>query len=452
MSVTKPNLIIFQSGSFISGICFELLDKRWNVHFANSIDQAAKLIQKNKFMVGVCLIENCNDQNILIQINKLFSDSRNIHWILGLPNECCPERSSSPSVNRLISDFCHECIELPVDMARLEFSLGYARGLAEIQTPDPKNTDNTSSCYGIIGESRVMGELFKKLRKVAKEDCSVLIEGETGTGKELIAKAIHEQSVRANQSMTAINCGAFPKELIQAELFGYEKGAFTGAQQRKIGRIEEAQGGTLFLDEIGDLPLEQQINLLRFLEERTINRIGGTGVIPIDVRIIAATHVNLKEAVQKGTFREDLYYRLRVLQLKVPPLRDRGKDIELIAWYFFKKYSAMQNYRTKGFSMESINVLNNYAWPGNVRELMNCIRHAIVMSENRFLTAQDLHLDRRREDRALRTLEEARADADRITIINSLHYSGSNISRAAELLGITRVSLYRLIAKYQLEI
>jgi DNA-binding NtrC family response regulator len=238
--------------------------------------------------------------------------------------------------------------------------------------------------------------------------------------------------------------------LIRAELFGYEKGAFTGAHQRRIGRIEAAHGGTLFLDEIGDLPFEQQVNLLRFLEDRTIERIGGSEKIPVDVRIIAATNVNLNEAVQKIQFREDLYYRLCVLQIKTPPLRAREHDVELLAWYFFNKFSANQPYKAKGFHADSLFLLKNYDWPGNVRELMNCVRHALVMSENRLLTPVDLGLDRRVTDRVLKTLDEARASADRELITTCLHSTNFNMSRSAEILGISRVSLYRLTDKYNL--
>jgi transcriptional regulator with PAS, ATPase and Fis domain len=190
------------------------------------------------------------------------------------------------------------------------------------------------SFEGIIGTSPVMRKLYKQIEKASKEDLSVLIEGETGTGKELIANAIHKHSRQHAKPLAAINCGAFPPELIQGELFGWEKGAFTGAHNRRIGRIEAAQGGVLFLDEVGDLPLSQQVNLLRFLEERSIERLGGTEKIPIDVRIISATHVNLFQAVHAGKFREDLYYRLKVLHLETPPLRARGADIELLAWFF----------------------------------------------------------------------------------------------------------------------
>jgi len=295
-----------------------------------------------------------------------------------------------------------------------------------------------------------MKNLFKHMAKVSKEDSSVLIEGETGTGKELIANAIHNHSSRADKPIVAINCGAFPKDLIQAELFGYEKGAFTGAQQRRIGRIESAQGGTLFLDEIGDLPLSQQVNLLRFLQEKVIERVGGTEKIPIDVRIIAATHVDLKKAVRAGKFREDLYYRLRVLQLKIPPLRERDGDIEVLAWYFFNKFSNQGKRKPRGFSADARYSLLQHDWPGNVRELMNCINHAVVMSENRFLTPADLGLEKRYKERGVKTLEEARAETDRETIMSILQNTGYNISHAAENLGISRVYLYRLMDKYEL--
>ena len=312
------------------------------------------------------------------------------------------------------------------------------------------NNKEYPSGFGIIGASEVMQNLFSLLQKVAKEDCPVLIQGETGTGKELVATAIHKHSNRAANPLVAINCGAFPKELIQAELFGYEKGAFTGAAQRKIGRIESAQGGTLFLDEIGDLPMAQQINLLRFLEDKTIERVGGLEKIRIDVRVISATHVDLREAVRNKTFREDLYYRLDVLEIKTPPLRVREGDIELLAYYFFNKVAEKGFYKAKGFNPDALLLINHYQWPGNVRQLMNCIRHAVVVSDNNLLSLADLGLERRYKDRVLQTLVEARAISDQELIQNSLRHTSNNISHTAKTLGISRVSLYRLMNKYNM--
>lgn len=314
---------------------------------------------------------------------------------------------------------------------------------------------NDCPSHGIIGDSPLMLDLFKKIEKISLENCSVLIEGETGTGKELVTRAIHDNSSRVKAPLVSINCGAFPKDLIQAELFGYEKGAFTGAEQIKIGRIESAQGGTLFLDEVGDLPFTQQANLLRFLEEKKIVRVGGLKCRPVDVRVISATHVNLLEAVKQGKFREDLYHRLSTLKLKVPPLRDRGADLELLTQHFFNEFAEGKKYTARGIKRDVFELFRNYDWPGNVRELHNVIRQAFVMSDNQFLTASDFYLDSRfmsSRPHIVRTLEEARCLADREAIMASLRHTNFNLTHAAKLLGITRVSLYRLIQKYSLAV
>ncbi len=230
-----------------------------------------------------------------------------------------------------------------------------------------------------------MQALYRSIRKVAITDAPVFISGESGTGEELTAVAIHERSVRRDQPFVAINCGAIPPHLLQSELFGYERGAFTGANQRKIGRVEAANGGTLFLDEIGDLPLESQASLLRFLQERKIERLGGQTSTEVDVRIISATHVDMQTAMIEGRFRADLYHRLCVLQIDEPPLRVRGKDIELLANHMLKRFRKDASRRLRGFSPCAIAALHNYGWPGNVRELINRVRRAIVMG--RFLPA-----------------------------------------------------------------
>jgi len=448
----ERNVIIFQPPDCENGIAENLTDLNWNVHVAHNTDQASNILSSHDIHVGLCLISQCNENAFRMEINRLFYSFSQINWIMGLPKECMPEILPSSLESKLINEYCYDYLTIPIEMDRLVFALGHAHGMAEIAASAQKGFAEYASNYGIIGSSPVMLEFFRRLEKTYQEDCSVLIKGETGTGKELVANAIHYHSSRSGNTLVAINCGAFPKDLIQAELFGYEKGAFTGAQQQKIGRIESAQGGTLFLDEIGDLPLEQQVNLLRFLEERVIVRIGGVVKVPVNARVIAATHVNLKEAVQKGNFREDLYYRLRELVLTTPPLRERDGDIEQLAWYYFNKFTANQNkYKAKGFNSDALFVLKNHHWPGNVRELINCIRDAVVMSENRLLTPEDLNLERRVKERILRPLAEARALSDRDMIVASLYQSNNNVSRAAELLGISRVSLHRLIDKYQLK-
>jgi DNA-binding NtrC family response regulator len=466
MLSTKRKLILFQQPSFSNEIYNELSAHDWDVYVAKDFQQASYLLDEHTFKAGLCLIDEmchnttqcligkqcliskCINTQQLAQLHRLFNLNARINWIMGIPKECTQKMAPDFTEIKLLAEYCHDYITLPVDIGRLLIALNHAYGMNEIRPYFQEQISDYPSTFGIIGNSSPMQNLFSVLKKVAKEDCSVLIEGETGTGKELIANAIHNHSSRSKNPFIAINCGAFPKDLIQAELFGYEKGAFTGAQQRRIGQIESAQGGTLFLDEIGDLPFAQQVNLLRYLEDNTIVRIGGTEKIPINARVIAATHVDLKEAVKRKEFREDLYYRLRVLQIKTPPLRVRENDIELLAWYFFNKFTANQTYQAKGFHADTLYLLKNYDWPGNIRELMNCIRNAVVISENRLLTPCDLGLDRRYKARMLRTLDEARALADRESIITCLRHTNNNMSRAAETLGISRVSLYRLIDKY----
>ena len=459
-NIEKRNLIIFQSADYETEPYDDLAKADWQVHIATTIQQVSDLLAKHNFLVGLCLIDKCklttcdnamccrSDQCSIL--NRLFKSHSNINWIMGLPKEVSPKTNTRSIAAQLIAEYCSDYITLPIDTKQLLFALGHAYGMNALSQHFRGPTEEHELNFGIIGSSPVMTKLFNLLAKVAKEDCAVLIQGETGTGKELIANAIHNYSIRSDEPLITINCGAFPKDLIQAELFGYEKGAYTGAHQRHIGRIESAQNGTLFLDEVGDLPLAQQINLLRFLEDRTIQRIGSTVKIPINVRIIAATHVDLKAAVERNEFREDLYYRLQVLKIETPPLRERVGDIEMLAWYFFNKASANHTYKAKGFQVETLGLMNCFAWPGNVRELMNTVRHAVVISENVMLTPEDLGLERQSGSFTLQTLEEARADVDRNLIINTLRHTNNNVSHASKIMGISRVSLYRLIDKYTL--
>jgi transcriptional regulator with PAS, ATPase and Fis domain len=264
----------------------------------------------------------------------------------------------------------------------------------------------------------------------------------------LVAQAVHTHSPRRKGPFVPINCGAIPASLIQSELFGYERGAFTGAAREKRGLIEAAQGGSIFLDEIGDLPMELQANLLRFLQEKTIYRLGSTHSIAVDVRVIAASHINLAQAVQRGAFREDLYYRLNVLALDVPPLRDRKEDLLPLADHFFHTFSAERAPRVKGFSSRAGQAIRDYDWPGNVRELINRVRRAMVMAEGRLILPGDLGLDAARAPNGAAQLDEARIRAERDAIDASLTRAGRNITLAARDLGVSRMTLYRLLAKH----
>ena len=303
---------------------------------------------------------------------------------------------------------------------------------------------------GMIGQSEAMRQLRQHIRKVAPTDAPVLISGESGSGKELTAQAIHQLSRRAGGPFVAVNCGAIAPALIQSELFGHERGSFTGAVAGRAGLIEAAAGGTLFLDEIADLPLELQTNLLRFLQEHTIHKVGSSRSQPVDVRVIAASHTDLAGAVAKGRFREDLFYRLSVLPVRVPPLRERLTDVPALAQHFLRaSLAGSPQAHAEGLSQAALTALMLHPWPGNVRELHNRVRRAVVMADQRLITPQDLGLAAPEQLDAL-ALETVRTLAERDAIAQTLGRVDSNVTHAARLLGISRMTLYRLMDKHGL--
>ena len=368
----------------------------------------------------------------------------NVGWVAGIDARQLDE---SP-VRDLIRDYCYDYLTLPCPETVLNTVIGHAHGMAMLAC---ERGDATSEAGfdGMIGESPAMRTLCRTLRKAALTEAPVFIAGETGTGKELAAMAVHRHSRRHAHPFVAINCGAIPHSLIQSELFGYERGAFTGAQQRKLGRIEMANSGTLFLDEIGDLPLESQASLLRFLQQGSIERLGGHEQIPVDVRIISATHHDLDRAVAEGRFRADLYHRLCVLRLQQPPLRERGSDIDRIAEYALQRYSQEGHRTLKGFAPCARQALHSHTWPGNVRELINRVRQAVVMAEGRLITAADLHIEGSLTTPPP-TLDEVRDAATRAAIERSLHRNRGRLVDVARELGVSRVTLYRLMQRHGL--
>ncbi len=304
---------------------------------------------------------------------------------------------------------------------------------------------------GLITRDAGMLKVCRNMEKVAPTTASVMLLGESGTGKEVLARALHQMSNRANQRFMAINCAAIPENLLESELFGYEKGAFTGAAKQTKGKVELANGGTFFLDEVGDLPMSLQAKLLRFLQERVIERIGGHEEIPVDVRIVCATHQNLKDLTAAGRFREDLYYRLSEIVVTIPPLRTRIGDATLLAHHFKNKFSVQESRAGLNFSTEALVAIETYAWPGNVREMENCIKRAVIMTDGPHISADDLGLaPAAAADDAL-NLRQVRDEAEYKAIVKALARVDGNIVKASELLGISRPTMYDLMSRHAIK-
>lgn len=306
----------------------------------------------------------------------------------------------------------------------------------------------------MIGNSAAIRAVFGSIHKVAKTDLSVLVTGETGTGKDLTAQAIHGRSLRKESAFVSINCGAIPETLLESELFGHERGAFTGALQQRRGRLETAAGGTVFLDEVGDMLSSLQVKLLRFLQKGTFERVGGQETLHLDARVIAATNVDLKVAIDKNQFREDLYYRLGVLHIHLPPLRDRGEDTLLMAMAFLKQAAASQRKSIRGYTSEALGAIRSYHWPGNVRELSNRVRRAVVMAEGAEITPRDLDLTHETLQEGTRSIDSLRTAHRRIEvelIVTAMSMHHGNVTRVARELQVSRTTLYRKLREYDLE-
>ena len=306
--------------------------------------------------------------------------------------------------------------------------------------------------HGMVATSQPMMDLFERAKKVARTDYPVLIQGESGTGKERLAQAIHAMSDRSNMPLVIIDCGSIPENLLESELFGHEKGSFTGAHARQIGKVERAHGGTLVLDEISELPLQLQVKLLRFIQEGTIERIGGKEPLSIDARMIAATNVDLKKAVDESRFREDLYYRLNVVPLSMPALKDRPDDIPLLARYFLDSFSSEIGPRFKGFSPAAIDAMMKHDWKGNIREMQNRIKRAVVMAEGDYIGPQDLDLKDTTAEGITQTMKNIRDAAEISAIRHALARNNGNISKTAQDLDVSRPTLHDLIKKHGITI
>ncbi|MBU2979431.1 PEP-CTERM-box response regulator transcription factor [Alteromonas sp. C1M14] len=354
---------------------------------------------------------------------------------------------------KAIDSGAYDFYQKPIDSDTIKLLVNRALNLANLEHENQILAKARPAMGRIIGNSDAIQTVMRKAEKIAGTDISTLLQGESGTGKEVFARSIHEHSPRKDKPFVAINCASIPETLLESELFGYEKGAFTGANKTTLGKIETAQGGTLFLDEIGDMPIGLQAKMLRFLQERVIERVGGRSEIPVDIRVICATHRDLQQMVADETFREDLYYRIGEIPIFIPPLREREQDIILLARTFLTIYREEFNAKAKSFSEGAMQAMLAHRWPGNIRELQNKLKSAVIMAEGTVVQAEDLGLMPPRGDNEIETLNlrEVREQAESRAIRRAYQTADKNMSKTAELLGVTRPTLYSLIDKYHME-
>ena len=347
----------------------------------------------------------------------------------------------------------YDFYQKPIDIDVLSLIIERAFQLSELEKEHLTLQQQIAEpLAGLISSCKKMQELCRMVEKISPTNVTTLLLGESGTGKEVLAKAIHGLSDRSNKPFVAVNCAAIPETLLESELFGYEKGAFTGAAQQTKGKIEYAHNGTFFLDEIGDLPFSLQSKLLRFLQERTIERVGGRQEIPVNVRIICATHQNLQTLINEGKFRLDLYYRISEITINIPPLREREGDAITIATAFLKRFCELHNKKIKSFSKEAAKAIETYSWPGNIRELENKIKRAVIMANDAHISFGDLDLEQNVDASMPFNLKEVKEAAQTSAIKRALIHSNNNISNTAKLLGVTRPTLYVLFDKYAIQI
>ena len=348
----------------------------------------------------------------------------------------------------------YDFYQKPVDADVINVIISRAFSLSNIETDNRSMKSVAGADSGIIGSSESIDRLRTMVQRIAPTEITALLLGESGTGKEVTAKAVHKVSNRASKPFIAINCASIPETLLESELFGFEKGAFTGAHKTTLGKIECAQGGTLFLDEIGDMPFNLQAKLLRFLQEKVIERLGGRQEIPVDVRVVCATNQNLEEMVANKEFREDLFYRITEITLNIPPLRERDEDVLILANFFLQQYAAEYKRNVKSFSDDGLQALKSHRWPGNIRELQNKVKSSVIMTTGTQVTAFDLGFyDQENKAYELSlNLRTVRESAETVAIQKAYALTEGNMSKTSELLGITRPTLYSLIEKYEIRI
>jgi two-component system response regulator HydG len=418
----------------------QLAQAGWHTRVADAGIQGSGVgIRRGDMVVAMADLRSA-DNDALLEMARLMADQPRLPWLALLSADTAVQTPDVERVLRASIDF----FTAPIDMQRLIETLATLAG----DTPPPVAYTDVP---GITGASPAMMAVVAALRKYAPVDLPVLITGETGTGKEVAARALHKLSPRRDHPFAAINCGALPANLVQSELFGHERGSFTGANARRVGHFEAAAGGTVFLDEVGDLPPDAQISLLRLLQEGTLERVGSTQSIKLDVRVLAATHVDLEKAVAQGRFREDLYYRLNVLRLRMPALRERAEDVLQLAQLFLDAFRKQHDCHARTFSALARKALVDFSWPGNVRELLNRVQRAAVVAEGAQISIADLDLQEVVNLRqAHSSLGLTRTSAERDAVVACLRETRFNISECARRLKVSRVTIYRLCKKHQL--
>lgn len=443
-------LVFFHTGPPPENIDASLRDREWDVIFFHNLPQGTRLLKKKEQLtVGLLFIDRIIP-NLSEELEEFLRINDHVEWV----GVFTPLVAKVPGYIDLILHFLFDHHTLPVDPVYLMHSLGHAYGRSRLRGSTnkiPPINGASTVADKIVGTSAAMGAMMHQIKKIAVTNAPVLISGESGSGKELAAYAVHHLSRRSQHPFIAVNCGAISPMLIQAELFGVARGAFTGATQDRRGLIEAAHHGTLLLDEIGDLPLEMQTNLLRFLQEQMITPVGATNGIKVDVRVIAAGNTDLHKAVTDGTFRQDLLYRLNVIPIVVPPLRKRREDIADLARYYFHLHRSERAAQVRGFSSAAMRAMLEYDWPGNIRELINRVRRALVLTEGRLIAPGDLGLS----DISSATssaLGEIRDATDRGTLFDTLIKTNGNVTRAADTLRVSRMTLYRMIDRHKIDL
>ena len=417
----------------------------YQVETAEDANEALKKLQKKSFDVALLDIKLPGIDGIELQkrINKISGDTTII---------IITAYASVNTAVQALKEGAFDYVTKPFDPDELSHLIKNAFNQRKLKEENIQLKEQLQELAGfdeIIGESSAIQKVFELIDVVAKTDSTVMIRGESGTGKELVARAIHSRSNRRFFPIITVNCGAVAEGIMESELFGHEKGAFTGAHYRRKGKFEMADGGTIFFDEIGNISMKMQMELLRVIETKQITRLGGNDTIDVDFRIVCAVNQNLEEEVEKGTFREDLYYRLNVFTIKLPPLRERRPDIPLLVKHFIEKYSNLMNKNITGIEPEAMDTLVKYRWPGNVRELENAIERAVVVGKHENITLGDLSFQFDSFDDT--PVGESLADVEKVHIQEILKSTEWNISRAADILKIDRVTLYNKIKKYKLK-